>query len=326
MASKTCDDIEPTIVYGLLLRARRSTTQTITNMSANEQNGSYEYMDEDEASACTPVFFLLDFFHDYYIPFIILLGFVGNILSCIVFLLTHLKMRSSSYYLAALAMADFGFLVALLFVWLNNARVFNKEGWCQILVYVSAVCSSLSVWLIVAFTVERFIAVQYPLQRPRMCTVARAKTIVLVLVVLALTSHLYSFWTAGIVKTPDGFEFCDLRPDYWEIMRIISIVDSIASLIVPLILIVVMNTMITRNLLRFSVRFRDSSGESAQGVSQDRSDINLNNIPVSILLVFRGFIFLCVLGSDSMRVCRSVKDIGCEWGSLGVILVLCFMQ
>ena len=278
-------------VFGSLLRTRRSAPAILANVSTNFRNRSYEYFDNEEESwTCSPVYFLLDFFHTYYIPFIILLGFVGNLLSCVVFLNTHLKMRSSSYYLAALATADFGFLVALLLVWLNSAigwRVYNISGWCEILVYVSAVCSSLSVWLIVAFTVERFIAVQYPLHRPHMCTIARAKTIVLVLVVLALTSHSYSFVTAGIIKNPDGVEVCDLKTEYWETMRIISIVDSIASLIAPLILIVVMNTMITRNLLKFSRRFRHSPGVSThQSPSRDRSDINLNQIPVSIQTPF----------------------------------------
>lgn len=239
---------------------------------------------EESQDACDSLYFLLDIFHQYYIPLIILIGLVGNLLSCIVFLNTHLKMRSSSYYLAALASADFGFLVALLLVWLNSTvgwRVFNKAGWCETLVYISAVCSSLSVWLIVAFTVERFIAVQYPLHRPHMCTIARAKAIVLVLVVLALLSHSYAFVTAGVMPAQDGSEVCEMRMEYHETMRIISIVDSIASLIAPLILIIVMNTMITRNLLRFSRRFKQGpAGVSTNCPSRERSDMNLNQIPV----------------------------------------------
>ncbi|XP_033200114.2 uncharacterized protein LOC117162357 [Bombus vancouverensis nearcticus] len=237
--------------------------------------------EEKPIEACHALYFLLDFFHQYYIPSIILLGLVGNLLSCVVFLNTHLRIRSSSYYLAALATADFGFLVTLLLVWLNNTlgwKVFNKEGWCETLVYVSAVCSSLSVWLIVAFTVERFIAVQYPLHRPHICTIARAKTIVLVLVILALASHSYSFVTAGVINR-DGEDYCDLKVEYLETMKIISIIDSIASLIAPLVLIIVMNTMIMRNLLRFSRRFKQSSTTSTDYPSREQSDINLNQIP-----------------------------------------------
>lgn len=211
---------------------------------------------------------------------------MGNLLSCVVFLNTHLKMRSSSYYLAALSVADFGFLATLLLVWLNSSigvQVFNKEGWCQALVYISSVCSFLSVWLIVAFTVERFIAIQYPLHRPRMCTVARAKAIVTGLAVVALLSHLYSFVTAGIVKQSDGSEICDMLEECSEIMRIINIIDSLVTLIIPLILIIVMNTMIGRNLLKFRKRFRQNQETTTprEEMSMERSDINLNQINVS---------------------------------------------
>ncbi|XP_068987599.1 thyrotropin-releasing hormone receptor-like [Bombus flavifrons] len=267
-------------------RSRRSATPTtwVNLTHYGYRNRSFDPsldFEEKPIEACHALYFLLDFFHQYYIPSIILLGLVGNLLSCVVFLNTHLRIRSSSYYLAALATADFGFLVTLLLVWLNNTlgwKVFNKEGWCETLVYVSAVCSSLSVWLIVAFTVERFIAVQYPLHRPHICTIARAKTIVLVLVILALASHSYSFVTAGVINR-DGEDYCDLKVEYLETMKIISIIDSIASLIAPLVLIIVMNTMIMRNLLRFSRRFKQSSTTSTDYPSREQSDINLNQIP-----------------------------------------------
>ncbi|XP_068082966.1 thyrotropin-releasing hormone receptor-like [Anabrus simplex] len=241
------------------------------------------YQPDAVLDVCYPLLDILDFFHLYYIPVIILIGLVGNFLSCVVFLNTHLKMRSSSYYLAALASADFGFLAALLLVWLNNnvgIEVFNREGWCQALVYVSSVCSSLSAWLIVAFTVERFIAVQYPLHRPHMCTVARAKAIVIALCVVGLLSHIYSFWTAGILRSPDGSGVCEMLGEYHEFMRIVNIVDSLVTLIVPLVLIIVMNTMITRNLLRFGRRFKQDQVTSERA-SQERSDFNLEQLHTS---------------------------------------------
>lgn len=281
------------IPTGDLSRFRRSVSPTTwPNLTFYEhQNYSldtiYDIEDESDYNFCRSLYFLLDFCHLYYIPSIILLGLVGNLLSCVVFLKTHLKLRSSSYYLAALATTDFSFLMSLLLVWLNSTigwKVFNNNGWCETLVYISAVCSSLSVWLIVAFTVERFIAVQYPLHRPHMCTVARAKMIILVLTILALVSHSYSFVTAGVVKIQDGDEMCELKREYLETMQIISIIDSIASLIVPLVLIIVMNTMIMRNLLKFGRRFNQDPGYTANCPNREKSDINLNQIPVSFLL------------------------------------------
>ncbi|KAF4525941.1 hypothetical protein B566_EDAN013177 [Ephemera danica] len=227
--------------------------------------------------ACEPLLDVLDFFHLYYIPCIICMGILGNVLSCIVFLSTHLKMRSSSYYLAALATADLSFLVSLFMVWLSNnvgVQLFNKNGWCQFVVYVSSVSSFLSVWLIVAFTVERFIAVQYPLHRPHMCTVARAKMIITFLTIFALLLHLYSFVTAGVTSAY-GVDTCDMLHEYHETMRVINIIDSIFTLIVPLFLIVIMNTMITRNLFRFSRHFKSDTS-----AFEDSGEHVSNSIPL----------------------------------------------
>ncbi|KAK8401797.1 hypothetical protein O3P69_001123 [Scylla paramamosain] len=141
----------------------------------------------------------------YYVPLLIVVGFVGNLLSCVVFLNTRLRMRSSSYYLAALAVADVTYLFILFLVWLDllGFNTFNVNVMCQLEIYLGSVSSSLSVWLTVAFTVERFIAVQYPLQRPTVCTVHRAKTVILTLTGFSVTVHLYVFVTAGVIVHHD---------------------------------------------------------------------------------------------------------------------------
>lgn len=123
------------------------------------------------------------FLQTYYLPFIIIAGSVGNILSVLVFFKTKLKKLSSSYYLAALAISDTGFLIVVMFNWLSNLEVqlYNKPGWCQLFQFLTALFIFLSVWFVVAFTVERFIAVMYPLKRQTMCTIKRAKLVLSVL-------------------------------------------------------------------------------------------------------------------------------------------------
>ena len=53
----------------------------------------------------------------YFLPTLILVGVVGNSLSVCVFILSHLRRLSSSVYLAALAVADAGFLFCALAEW-----------------------------------------------------------------------------------------------------------------------------------------------------------------------------------------------------------------
>lgn len=116
-----------------------------------------------------------------------------------------------------------------------------------------------------------------------MCTIKRAKKTISILTIIALLSHLYSFVIAGLVTNRNGYEVCDLREDYLQTMHIISIIDSIVSLIVPLVLIVGMNTMIMKKLVKFSRQFNQQSGYVAN-CPERNSDINLGQIPVSSLL------------------------------------------
>lgn len=231
--------------------------------------GHEQYLVPEECPQWT---YILDIFYWYYVPFLSLCGIIGNMLSYLVFLNTYLKMRSSSYYLAALSAADFGFLASISVVWVNNKLdipVFNQDGWCQFMIYISSVCSFLSVWLIVAFTVERFIAVQYPLHRPRVCTISRAKCIVTILLGVSLLTHSYTFFTAGVIHTAEG-DVCELRETYHEMMRVINIVDTLVTLIIPVGLIIIMNAMIAKNLFQFSKHFRRHNGPSS-----NRSDTQL---------------------------------------------------
>lgn len=115
----------------------------------------------------------------YYTPLIVLAGSIGNILSVFVFFKTKLRKLSSSYYLAALGVSDTCFLLTSFCQWFNftDVNLYNQNIFCQFFTYVSFVSCFLSVWYVVAFTVERFIAVLYPLKRQTMCTVRRAKIV-----------------------------------------------------------------------------------------------------------------------------------------------------
>lgn len=153
----------------------------------------------------------------YYVPTIVLFGCIGNILSVFVFFKTKLRKLSSSYYLAALAISDTIFLLVALVAWLNfvNINIYNREYFCEFFTYVSGLCSFLSVWFVVAFTVERFIAVQYPLKRQSMCTVKRACTVLGFLFILGCFINIPYFAYASLkyIKDIDDL-ICDVDEKY----------------------------------------------------------------------------------------------------------------
>lgn len=234
---------------------------------ANSSRSSTTYNNYNSEESCGVFDHYLHLLRTYYLPTQTIVGLIGNFLSCLVFLTTHLKMRSSSYYLAALAVADFAYLIVIAMDIVAKWDGFHREGWCQVLTYTISVASMISVWLIVAFTVERFIAIHYPLKKSLICTVSRSKTIVSVICGVTFVSQTYVFWTAGVVFTENRGS-CAIRPEQLKTMIIINAVDFITTFIIPFILIVVLNVMIARSLFSFSNSADNTPGETCLTLSE----------------------------------------------------------
>jgi len=185
----------------------------------------YEYINETSNETLPSADFEIDFSHAlgaflfrYYTPVIVLFGLVGNVLSVIVFLNRKLrKLSSSYYYLIALGISDTCFLLGTLVPWLTFVKVniYNRNYFCQFFMYISGMCNFLSVWFVVAFTVERFIAVLYPLHRKSVCTLKRVKIILGTLIATSIVFNIpYLFFTAVTFSSFYNDDVCDVNPEY----------------------------------------------------------------------------------------------------------------
>lgn len=186
-----------------------------TNESNNHSTNGFSPSEENFGMSVA--YFIGDFLTHYYTPALVLIGSTGNILSVFVFFKTKLRKLSSSYYLAALGISDTCFLIGAFVSWLNyyNINIYNQDYYCQFFTYISGLCSFLSVWFVVAFTIERFIAVLYPLRRQTICTVKRACMVLFVLIILGCIINIPCL----IYAAPQYSEFlkdnvCDVREEY----------------------------------------------------------------------------------------------------------------
>lgn len=208
----------------------------------------------------------------YLLPFIIIAGLIGNLVSFLVFCCTYLRRMSSSVYLSALAVADFVFLVALFFNWINGLgiRLIHANGWCQFFVYVTYVASFLSVWYVVCFTVERHLTVCFPLMRQRFCQPKRTKAVVVVVTLLGLVVYSFAIWTT-VVSRRYG---CTVDERFYGLVMTVNNVDTFFTLIVPGLVITVSNVRISYSLSRFYRFYRTRSS------SQRLNHLNSSNTTV----------------------------------------------
>ncbi|XP_047524715.1 rhodopsin, GQ-coupled isoform X2 [Pieris napi] len=184
----------------------------------------------------------------YYTPILTILGSIGNLLSVYVFFISKLRLQSTSQYLSALAVSDTVFLLQLLAPWLSAMRVtsiFFTGGFCQVFVYLSYVSCCLSAWLVMAFTIERFVAVLYPLHRNAWCTVRRARNVIVLLTAGAAMVNLPVLRFA-IPSRND----CNIDKRYLVYAARFNLVDTMLSFTVPLSMIVLMNVWIIVGVYR----------------------------------------------------------------------------
>ncbi|XP_063852904.1 uncharacterized protein LOC135095754 isoform X2 [Scylla paramamosain] len=190
---------------------------------------------------------LADFLYIFYIPFIALVGLVGNIMSLDVFLKTRLNRRGTSCFLSAMSASDTLFVLLLLFRWAFHNESFpavrlailDTAVGCKVVNYLYAAHTTLATWLTVAYTTERCIAVRYPLQRRALCTVRRAKCTILGVVLFTSLCNLYLLVTISKIDT---FNFCGVQ--YQEVMTAFMVVNAVVMVVLPFLLIVIMNGVI----------------------------------------------------------------------------------
>ena len=84
------------------------------NISTGNLTNAFNFLPDDQMLTFQRVTYILT---RYVTPVVIFIGILGNTLSFVVFIGTHLSRQSSSIYLAVLAAVDNIFLLTLLTVW-----------------------------------------------------------------------------------------------------------------------------------------------------------------------------------------------------------------
>nr|XP_012218592.1 PREDICTED: kappa-type opioid receptor-like [Linepithema humile] len=237
----------------------------------------------------------------YCLPIFIILGLLGNCLSAIVHFRKKMRSFSSNIYLGILAISDIVHSMISLIDWLHimDIKPIRNYLYCLIifLEFLLYFSEFLSVWLIVAFTIERFIVTKYPLLRRSWCTVKRAKIVVITLMGLAIlrsillifslyktmhyelykrNSNMYNVYKSVILGKQYGFLYTK------------HIIDSIIIFTLPALVIVICNTLIGYHIYQQN---RDrktliTASDSSNGRIQIFNDkILLHRITIMLILV-----------------------------------------
>ncbi len=242
---------------------------------------------------------------------VIVLGLIGNMLTILI--LTQRAMRSSTnFYLCALAVWDSILLICtILLLSLNSIPNFESYGlyvYSYVVSYIYPIgltAQTATIWLTVSFTVERYIAVCHPLKAASMCTLTRAK---IVIIGVAFGSLLYNIprWfdyrpkellssenvTSRIIFTRTLFS---QNPLYMEVYYSWLYVPIMC--IIPLLVLSVLNTFLV-------LAVRNSQRQRLDmNVRQSRE----NNVTIMLVTVVIVFI-ICQVPALAYNLAWAIND------------------
>nr|KAG5698916.1 hypothetical protein BaRGS_006810 [Batillaria attramentaria] len=228
-------------------------------------------------------------------PIVVTIGLLGNLLNVLVLVQPSMR-TSTNVYLLTLSVADVVYLVfsfALSFVGCRRrglsyaAYAFNTYGRT-----ISDMAGNVAVWIVVIFTVERYVAVCHPMHGKIWCTVTRAKLFSLGAFFFCFVNTSPGFFELEITVGEDGpkctyTQFAQ-TPAYelgytWWFVTIFSFI--------PFVFLLIFNSLLIHALIR---------------ANRERE---LMLLPWTILYLYRAYLSahnMSAAGSDAMKIAGNV--------------------
>lgn len=136
--------------------------------------------------------------YGYISPIVILMTIVNNTFVCIVLLQHHMR-SPTNLMLVAMAIADSltGVIPAPSFIYFYTFGAYRDlyvpYQWCRayhaLNVVLPTMCHTISIWLTVALSVQRYVYVCHPVEAKRLCTLNGTARVVVVICIIAIMTQ-----------------------------------------------------------------------------------------------------------------------------------------
>ncbi|CAF2817483.1 unnamed protein product [Rotaria sp. Silwood2] len=162
-----------------------------------------------------------------------------------------MRHSSSCFYMAALAIADtFVLWIGCLNRWLElldkQRPILACNMCCKLGTFAFFFFADCSVWITVAMTFERYIAVSQPLRASQICTVKRARYMLLLVFTIFFLINAHFLWTFHLSST---VLHCIPLNDQSLFIRYFTWIDSFKYSFCPFTLLITLNILIIKSLL-----------------------------------------------------------------------------
>ncbi|VDN14640.1 unnamed protein product, partial [Dibothriocephalus latus] len=208
---------------------------------------------------------------------ILCFGLFGNVLTVLVLRSRKLRQSSSCFYLTMLAITDILYLLTSLlasivnYIFLFPLELRQKSAvLCVITPFLHYTLAYISVWLLVAVTVERAIWVVLPFSARRICTDLTAKITVTCFILGFTLTDSHFFFTMKYHEVAPGSFAC--IPTYFA-DRVFPFYDLLFAALLPCLIMLIANIMIgikLRSMRKFRSGIKVFSENGAPETSRVR--------------------------------------------------------
>ena len=276
---------------------------TAVSILCNLTNDSEVQSDDEYYDVMTDDMRVSDVIRHVILPIICACGILGIILTIIV--LSHKNMSTSTNcYLMALAIADLIFLVLLIprlvetHLRVHTPAYYTYQIVTTYSIKIGNICLLASIWITVMLAVERYIAICRPFLAAKLCTVPRARVLILLIYSAAVLVRMVNFWqhrvnSAFHITSNSTIHY--IQPSefayhhFWFVYA--WLVDVFMASILPFSLLLIMNTLLiravkrsTRYIQRNQLATRRRSSSTVQ-----REELQVSTMLISVIIVF----FVC---------------------------------
>ena len=270
--------------YGMDEFMSKAVNSTVTTQGPNSMD---EFM---RKASSYPQFKIGVAVHDYYFPFIVIIGVIGNILNCLVMVMPHNRRISTCVYMACLSISDNmlliyqGYSVWMLPTFKLHPFVSTHCLWNK---YTGFGLSMIGSLIIVAMTFAKFFAIRFPHKSASFNTPRRA------VIVIVLFSALFNLPHFYITLLKDGTCIPYARQDILtQIFMFVSFIFNAVGIFGALM---IMNGFIISAVFDRKKLLRNmGNGEEPSTSEAKRQRSTERQITVMLLLV--SFLYLILIG------------------------------
>ena len=221
------------------------------------------------------------------IGIVCILGILANFLVLVVIILSELRTSVFMNLIICLSIFDTMFLFS---VFLAQRGIFGEILikpsllYCRFIFFFTHVTGIMSSWVTVLISVERYIAIFYPLKAHIYCTKKRTLVTVIIITILACTSQIPLFFTCSLVFIGQRPRCISFISHTWDDMMFVIFHFMVQSF-VPLIIITILNAFLIKRIkVQSAFRARSQGQHSVSAPS--RKHLSLVAMMVCLCVVF----------------------------------------